>query len=261
MVVLTNSPPAQTALRLEQRNSFVLGLNVELSDETVADLTGHTLTFAMAEPEYKGSTVVVTKTLDLLDAVHGVAQLSLQGSDLELEPGQYPYTITILTPEAFSAVVVKGHAQVVSNPTVPPGGPYVGTALSAVTTLLLSADRNRLTVSVGHMLQPQLEVNAVNPLPYWATPTVQIEPGYPVQRMTFGIPVPADDGASGPTLANLPPGVMLGIYWDGTNWKLGDTIVLARPTPRTDIVIHLIDPIGSAVQPAWVLPGDLFDQI
>jgi hypothetical protein len=111
------------------------------------------------------------------------------------------------------------------------------------------------------MLQPQLAINAVNPLPYWADPTVQIEPGYPVQRMTFGIPVPSDTGAGGPTLANLPPGVVLVVTWDGTDWKIGDTVVAARPTARTDIVIHLIDPVGDAVQPAWALPGDIFDQV
>ena len=68
-------------------------------------------------------------------------------------------------------------------------------------------------------------------------------------------------GGASPTLANIPPGSVVVVYWNGTNWRYNGTNISARPTSRTDVTINFIDPIGTATEPAFGIEGDIFDQV
>jgi hypothetical protein len=76
-----------------------------------------------------------------------------------------------------------------------------------------------------------------------------------------GNPITGGGGGASPTLANIPAGSTITVYWDGTAWKYAGVTVTARPTARTDVTVDFIDPVGTATPPAWALTGDLFDQV
>ncbi|MEO5949613.1 MAG: hypothetical protein ABIP74_04355 [Candidatus Saccharimonas sp.] len=63
-------------------------------------------------------------------------------------------------------------------------------------------------------------------------------------------------GASGRgLLAELAPGTVFEVEYDGTNWTYAGATVSARPTSRTDLVMQCVNPINTAV-PAWAIAGD-----
>lgn len=64
-------------------------------------------------------------------------------------------------------------------------------------------------------------------------------------------------------LANAAPGQTFTVIYDGTNWWFpvvgtvnGGVIATSRPTPRTDLVMECINPVGTS-QPAWAIDGDV----
>lgn len=63
-------------------------------------------------------------------------------------------------------------------------------------------------------------------------------------------------GSSGFTLlAEAAPGTVFEVLYDGTNWTYAGTIVTARPTNRTDLVMQCVNSIDTSV-PAWAIAGD-----
>ena len=260
MAQLTNVPPAQTALRLERRRSFSLGVNIALDDDTYANLTDHALTFVMAQPAWKGGAVVITEALTLPNPTGGEALLVLQATDLDIVAGEYPYAITMLTDEGYSLTLVKGDATVEDNTDPATAGVYAGGAAAQTITLTLQQN-NTLTVKLATTSPPDISIAAVEQLEYWEAPRAYFTGSYPHLILHLALPGPGNLGGTAPSVDNVPPGSVLAVIWDGADWKIGDTVVTVRPTARTDIVIHLIDPIGTATVPGWALLNDLFDQL
>jgi len=56
-------------------------------------------------------------------------------------------------------------------------------------------------------------------------------------------------------LAELAPGTVFEVVYDGTNWSYAGTTVTARPSNRTDLVMQCVNPIDTTV-PAWAIAGD-----
>lgn len=56
-------------------------------------------------------------------------------------------------------------------------------------------------------------------------------------------------------LAEAAPGTVFEVLYDGTNWTYAGTIVTARPTNRTDLVMQCVNSIDTSV-PAWAIAGD-----
>lgn len=121
MAKISNSPTDATILQLEQRKPFTLGLWFTSAAEVPVDLTGSTLRFTAGKvPEMPGQppTVLFERTAVLAEPEDGFARVDLQAADLDLDPDNYPFAITLVTPGGYSAVVVKGEIRVVFNASV-----------------------------------------------------------------------------------------------------------------------------------------------
>lgn len=260
MALLTNSP-AETRMRLMARESFSLTVMLQLASGKPAVITDHSFNFVLVTPLYQGGAVLINQPLEIMDDSEGWTRLVLQATDMDIPPGEYPFAISVVTEQDYSAVLCKGTIEIVYNPNPDMGPNFVGPGSAASMTLTLEQN-NSLTVSVEHLPQPRLEIGEVRNVPYWWPAKVFIEGSYPTQRLSFEIPGPGNlDTGTAPSLANIPPGSVIAIIWDGGNWKIGATVVTARPTARTDLTMHLIDPVGNAVLPVWAITNDLFDRV
>lgn len=107
---LGNTPRSQTVLLLEQRKSYALGLRFidRSANDDPLDITGVTIRCVVSLPQRYGGTVAVTKTATILDGPLGLAQVSFQALDLDLETGEHPFTITFVPASGYSTTVIKG---------------------------------------------------------------------------------------------------------------------------------------------------------
>jgi hypothetical protein len=146
--MLTNTAP-QTMWRLEARKSFSLGVKFTNRRDAALDITGCTITFVLAKQQYQGGTVLLTRVLDLLDPTEGIARLNLQAADLDLAPGEYRATITVLTAEGYSAAVVKNDIEILENTDPSVVGTYEGVGWSTSITVALG-EQQQLVVKVSN---------------------------------------------------------------------------------------------------------------
>lgn len=257
---LSNVPPQRIPLRIAARRTFTLGVDLRLADGTIADLTDHLFIFYLRKPRHLGGGAVLSQPMDSV-SVEGRAQLLLTGLQLDLPEAEYDWAISMQTEHDYNALIAVGSALVEDNPTVVPAEDYDG--LGTEFTLTMAMDQqNRLTVTLNHLLPPSIEIAPIEQLQYWETPRATFEGAYPKQILHLALPGPGNgEGLGAPSLDNIPPGSVIAVLWDGTDWKIGSTVVTTRPTARTDITIHLIDPIGSAFMPGWVISNDIFDQV
>jgi len=56
-------------------------------------------------------------------------------------------------------------------------------------------------------------------------------------------------------LAEMVPGTVFEVIYDGANWSYAGANVTSRPTSRTDLVMQCVNPIDTTV-PAWAIAGD-----
>lgn len=147
--MLTNSPSQLQMWRLEARKSFSLGVQFVDSRELGIDVTGCTVTFVLAQPDWRGGAVVLTSDLGLVDPETGVCRLDLQADDLDLAAGEYWATLTMLTSEGYSAAVVKIHLEVVGNSDTATGT-YDGDGWTTGITVKLG-ERQQLQVKMSNL--------------------------------------------------------------------------------------------------------------
>lgn len=139
-------------MRLEARQSFTLGIHCyvnkgrQAEDYVKADLTGHTLTFIAVNQ--RDATQTVTKPVTLVDAAHGYARLYLQAADLDLDPGNYDYSLTVLTDEGYSGLLFRGEMELLDNQDLTATGTYSGDGDAQSVTLTLQQN-NTITVKMG----------------------------------------------------------------------------------------------------------------
>lgn len=151
MGLLTNSPPPGTLLRLEQRKSFSLGVYLQLYDGHRADITGHLFNFIMAKAKHLGGDIVVDEPLTVPNPLTGFCRLDLQALDLDLEGGDYDYSVSVITPEGYSGVLFKGIVEIVENTSLSTVGNYAGDGLAESVTLTLQRN-NSITLKVGALV-------------------------------------------------------------------------------------------------------------
>lgn len=112
-MTLGNTPARHHVFQLEQNKSFAFLMKFHL--KVVVDdvylpysLVGASVRLVMREPEYRGGGILLDVTAESVDAAAGTARFSLQAADLSMEPGEYPYDITLLTSIEYSTPVMKG---------------------------------------------------------------------------------------------------------------------------------------------------------
>lgn len=114
MASLSNSPKRETLIRLEARKSYAFGLHyVNRANSSNVDLTGSTTRFVVKNA---AGTVVLNKTATILTpATVGLAQVTLQASELSLAPGEYSYALTLQGATGYSTLVMKGPLEIEEN--------------------------------------------------------------------------------------------------------------------------------------------------
>ncbi len=56
-------------------------------------------------------------------------------------------------------------------------------------------------------------------------------------------------------LERAVPGTTFDVIYDGTDWRYAGSVVSARPTARTDLIMQCVNPVDATV-PAWAITGD-----
>lgn len=197
MAQLSNTPRQQTQLMLEVRKSFSLGLWFKTRDRDdyrrLVDLTGATITFVMAKQPYQGGDIVITENASLLVPDAGYARLNLQALDLDLEPGIYLYSFTLVTAEGYSAVVIKGEAEVVDNTNPSTVNTYTNGNPPESLTVELMAD-NEINVIVDALAGGELEIGTVTTAAPGAPASADITGAWPHQVLDLVLPIGSGGG-------------------------------------------------------------------
>lgn len=112
MSYLGNSPVEQTVLRVEARKSFSLAIHITNFNGAPLDITDCTLSLVAkrqqnADDPADDANLIENATAELVDPEQGYARFNIQASDLDHEPGEYPFAI-VLIDQGYSAVIVKG---------------------------------------------------------------------------------------------------------------------------------------------------------
>lgn len=200
MPIISNTTNELTQLILERARSFAWDMRFRLGDERgTYDLTGCTVTLTVLQPPKQGVATVLVKDATITDAAAGNARLDLQSADLDLAPGIYPMSVTLLDADAFSATIVKGELQILSNTDPSTANVYDTSSME----VLLKADS--ITVRVNHLKPPDLSIGIVDSAPAGTPPGASWRGAYPhyildllMPRGDTGLPgAPGNDGAPG----------------------------------------------------------------
>lgn len=189
-MTITNTPNQVTPLVLEQARSFALRMSFLLADDTVVNLTGGTITFTMLQPVRQGTAVVLTKDATLVSPDAGYAVLDLQAAELDLAPAVYPYSITYIDADDYSATVVKGEVQILSNTDPQTANVYDVSALD------IELGFDNVVVTVNHLQAPTLQIGTVTTVPYGNPAGAGIRGGYPHQLLDLVLPKGAPGGSA-----------------------------------------------------------------
>ena len=112
--MISNSPQQHAQLRLERRKSFRLGVTLATPARLPLDLEGSQVFLVLQETRYPYNDVVNVLPTD----VHGsqsYIQFDLQAAQLDLIPGMYDLAITLVDPQGYSILIVKGSCEILDN--------------------------------------------------------------------------------------------------------------------------------------------------
>jgi hypothetical protein len=113
--MLGNTPPTVHPVRLERAKSYAFNLTFVDDDEQPYSLEGSTLRLVAKAPRRFGGAVVLTLTAELIDAAGGEARFYFQASQTDLQPGEYPCDITLVSEEEYSTPVLKAVLEIGDN--------------------------------------------------------------------------------------------------------------------------------------------------
>ena len=116
MGLLSNSHlGVNVTIRLEQRKSYTFTVHVIGPDGSPIDCTGSTFSFVAERSTYPNEVVLDLAPTRMMGP-KGFLTFDIQASELELDPGEYPYAITMRTPDNYSLVIAKGNLELIHNP-------------------------------------------------------------------------------------------------------------------------------------------------
>lgn len=238
---LSSSPPTHSFIRAEARKSFSLALQfiTEAEDGTrfPLDMTDCELRLTVAQQQYQGGAMLLEEDAVLVDPTKGYVQFNLQAVDLDKTPGEYPFTITLVTAEEYSAVVVKGDFEIVENTDLIDDNVYSAFTSPSQLTVLLRGPL-RATVSSGLMLAPRLEIGSVTTAGIGEPASASMSGAYPLQHLNLvlprgeeGPPGPSGDSTTG-ELAYAENASNSSLYLTTTPQPVLDCIVFVPATER-----------------------------
>jgi hypothetical protein len=146
-VALGNTPRKETNISVEASKSYAFGVRFQHLDKTPVDMEDIVVRLVASEDAYRGGSEVLS-----LEGVHigddaGLVQFQFQAEDLALDPGQYPYDVTIIPESGYSTPVLKGYIEVGNNQDLDASNRY-GMVLtgSEVTAIIENGDLVEITI-------------------------------------------------------------------------------------------------------------------
>lgn len=115
MALLSNSVLTPVTIRLEQRKSFTFSASIKVEPDTPADITGCSFRLVVQRSKHPYDTVIESAPA-VIDVATGYIRFDLQASELDLDPGAYPYVVVLISPDKYSRVIIKGNVEVLANP-------------------------------------------------------------------------------------------------------------------------------------------------
>jgi len=159
MTYLGNTPQEQVIFRLEARKSFALALWFKDQTGKPLDLTGSDIRLVVKRlpldlaDSGDSDNLVANGTAILWDPEAGYAGIELQATDLHHPPGEYPFTLVLVT-QGYSGVVARGILDLRPNTEFASlGDTYSGVNPPTGLTIALQGHRS-LTVRTGPILPP-----------------------------------------------------------------------------------------------------------
>ena len=158
MPYLSNGPVEQAVLRLMARKSFALGLFITDYNEHPLDITGCEFRLVVRKDVPRtvndDSSNLVTNALGLIQApTLGYLRFELQASDLDFLPGDYIFSITMVS-EGFSTTIVNGTLELEQNTEFSSVAHTYTSVTSLSGALSVQLKANSITVRTGPTLAP-----------------------------------------------------------------------------------------------------------
>jgi hypothetical protein len=114
-VVLGNTPTKETSFAVEANKSYAFGVWFRTAKGDELDISDCTVRLVVADASYRGgSELIVLEAVPVGDS-HGLVQFQFQAEDLSLDPGAYPYDITLIPSSGYSTPILKGFIEVGAN--------------------------------------------------------------------------------------------------------------------------------------------------
>jgi microcystin-dependent protein len=187
---LGNVLAAQQQISLEARKSFALPFYFKVRGNhptaRPVDLEDCTITFTVGQESYRGGNILINKQLEVLDEAEGQAQLNLQAAELDLPEGDYPYMVSLVTADGYSAAVLKGYVHVLENVS-PFKSNVFNTAVSQSITLTMQQN-NRVTVEISALDAGELTIGDVTTVASTEDASATITGVWPRQKLNLWIP-------------------------------------------------------------------------
>lgn len=114
-MALGNTPRRETNIALEASKSYVLGLQFRDASDKPIDLDDSIVRIVVAEGSRAGHLEVLSKEATYVGGSLGLVQFRFQAQDLALDPGSYPYDVTLVAASGFSTPVLKGYFEIGPN--------------------------------------------------------------------------------------------------------------------------------------------------
>ena len=127
---LGNTPLRHTNFFLDRGKSFAFTMSFVDKAGLPHDLTESVVRIVVEEPQYFGGAEVISMPAFEENLPGGVVRFQFQAEDLLLEPGEYPYDVTLVAAMGYSSPVIKGTFVIGSNTDDVVDNTYTGVDLS-----------------------------------------------------------------------------------------------------------------------------------
>lgn len=151
---LSNSPEESLVLRLEARKSFTFGVRFRDANGKPVDITGADIRFTAARVHADNEIATVFWVQAVLtESALGLARVDIQAADLALDPGSYPFALTVVN-GGYSSVVAKGLVELQANVEVSAVGQTFMTGDPATTLDIVQRAHGDILVTQGEIFPP-----------------------------------------------------------------------------------------------------------
>lgn len=146
-MALGNTPRRETVIAVEANKSYAFGLNFKTPDGLPVDLTACEVRLVAAEAPHVGGTEVMSLVATSQEPTTGFTQFNMQAEDLALEPGSYPYDVTLYPQTGYSTPIVKGYIEIGTNTDLDTSNIYSGVEVgSDITVFMEHGDLLEITI-------------------------------------------------------------------------------------------------------------------